>query len=230
MVIHLPLNIKHLTKNHLLSQTQIAAQLNVKKNTYSNYANGKTSPDFERLFKMCQFYGVDPITFLYVDITQYSSIEAAQECARKLFAGVVFGKDAPRPLFHKNLKWIAESRGMLLGNFFMKATSTPKMIKATDVSIKELSVDQLVRLVRYLDVSLDRLFFSDMEQEAQGVGVVKKYPTKEQEQPTVTVTPRATYNKEVALLEKLQMENELLKKRVEDKDRIIELLQKMAEK
>ncbi|MGX7074494.1 helix-turn-helix domain-containing protein [Falseniella ignava] len=48
-------NIKRLRKNKGLKQQEIAELLGVKRNTYSDWENGKTEPNFEKLFLLAEY-------------------------------------------------------------------------------------------------------------------------------------------------------------------------------
>lgn len=51
-------NIKRLRKNKGLKQQEIAELLGVKRNTYSDWENGKTDPSFENLVKLADLLDV----------------------------------------------------------------------------------------------------------------------------------------------------------------------------
>lgn len=51
-------NIKRLRKNKGLKQQEIAELLGVKRNTYSDWENGKTEPSFDNLFKLADFFDI----------------------------------------------------------------------------------------------------------------------------------------------------------------------------
>lgn len=51
-------NIKRLRKNKGLKQQEIAELLGVKRNTYSDWENGKTEPSFENLVKLADLLDV----------------------------------------------------------------------------------------------------------------------------------------------------------------------------
>ena len=51
-------NIKRLRKNKGLKQQEIADILGVKRNTYSDWENGKCKPNYEKLEKIADFFGV----------------------------------------------------------------------------------------------------------------------------------------------------------------------------
>lgn len=51
-------NIKRLRKNKGLKQQEIAELLGVKRNTYSDWENGKTEPSFESLVKLVDLFEV----------------------------------------------------------------------------------------------------------------------------------------------------------------------------
>ena len=51
-------NIKRLRKNKGLKQQEIAELLGVKRNTYSDWENGKTDPSFENLVKLADLFDV----------------------------------------------------------------------------------------------------------------------------------------------------------------------------
>lgn len=51
-------NIKRLRKNKGLKQQEIAELLGIKRNTYSDWENGKTEPSFENLVKLADLLEV----------------------------------------------------------------------------------------------------------------------------------------------------------------------------
>lgn len=51
-------NIKRLRKNKGLKQQEIAELLGVKRNTYSDWENGKREPSFENLVKLADLFDV----------------------------------------------------------------------------------------------------------------------------------------------------------------------------
>ena len=51
-------NIKRLRKNKGLKQQELAEILGVKRNTYSDWENGKTEPSFDNLFKLADFFDI----------------------------------------------------------------------------------------------------------------------------------------------------------------------------
>lgn len=50
--------LKELRKEKKLTQQEIAELLGVKRNTYSDWENGKTEPNFENLIKLADFFEV----------------------------------------------------------------------------------------------------------------------------------------------------------------------------
>lgn len=50
--------IKNLRKEKSLSQQAIANYLQITRQAYSNYENGKREPDYETLLKLSEFFGV----------------------------------------------------------------------------------------------------------------------------------------------------------------------------
>lgn len=51
-------NIKRLRKNKGLKQQELAEILGIKRNTYSDWENGKTEPSFENLVKLADLFDV----------------------------------------------------------------------------------------------------------------------------------------------------------------------------
>lgn len=51
-------NIKRLRKNKGLKQQELAEILGIKRNTYSDWENGKTEPSFENLIKLADLFEV----------------------------------------------------------------------------------------------------------------------------------------------------------------------------
>lgn len=51
-------NIKRLRKNKGLKQQELAEILGIKRNTYSDWENGKTEPSFENLVKLGDLFDV----------------------------------------------------------------------------------------------------------------------------------------------------------------------------
>ena len=51
-------NIKRLRKNKGLKQQELAEILGIKRNTYSDWENGKCKPNYEKLEKIADFFGV----------------------------------------------------------------------------------------------------------------------------------------------------------------------------
>lgn len=50
--------IKRLRKNKGLKQQELAEILGIKRNTYSDWENGKTEPRFDNLVKLADFFNV----------------------------------------------------------------------------------------------------------------------------------------------------------------------------
>lgn len=50
--------IKRLRKNKGLKQQELAEILGIKRNTYSDWENGKTEPSFENLIKLADLFEV----------------------------------------------------------------------------------------------------------------------------------------------------------------------------
>lgn len=57
-------NIKRLRKNKGLKQQELAEILGIKRNTYSDWENGKTEPSFDNLVKLADFFNV-PLDWLF---------------------------------------------------------------------------------------------------------------------------------------------------------------------
>lgn len=62
-----PVMITRLKQSRLdkqLKQSDVALNLNVKSNTISNWENGKSNPDIDTLFLLCEIYGISCIDLL----------------------------------------------------------------------------------------------------------------------------------------------------------------------
>ena len=60
-------NIKRLRKNKGLKQQEIAELLGIKRNTYSDWENGKTEPKLENVIKIAQIFNTTTDKLLGVD-------------------------------------------------------------------------------------------------------------------------------------------------------------------
>lgn len=50
--------LKELRKEKQLTQQELAEILGVKRNTYSDWENGKSEPNYKKLVKIADFFGV----------------------------------------------------------------------------------------------------------------------------------------------------------------------------
>ncbi|MEG0230297.1 MAG: helix-turn-helix transcriptional regulator [Oscillospiraceae bacterium] len=87
--------LKNARSKQKITQEQIAKNMNVKKNTISNYETGVCEPSIDNFILMCQIYGVDPrdvITQAY-DLTTTDDNENQNEFL-KIFSQLdVHGKN-----------------------------------------------------------------------------------------------------------------------------------------
>lgn len=67
-MIYLKQNLKHLRELKGLTQQALAELLNIKKNTYANYETGYSSPDFQLLKTISEFFGLPADEMLYQDV------------------------------------------------------------------------------------------------------------------------------------------------------------------
>lgn len=68
-MIYLKQNLKFLREQKGLTQQQVADLLSFKKNTYANYETGYSSPDFQVLKSLSDFFGFPADEMLYQDIS-----------------------------------------------------------------------------------------------------------------------------------------------------------------
>jgi transcriptional regulator, cro/CI family len=50
--------LKFLRKEKNLTQTELGEKVGIKRNTYSDWENGKTEPSFDNLVKLADFFNV----------------------------------------------------------------------------------------------------------------------------------------------------------------------------
>lgn len=78
MAIHQ--NLKELRSARNLTQEQVAAQLNVTRQTISSYESGRTRPDVDTLARLAQLYGVSLEDILYGQSTMVSRTRWLRLC------------------------------------------------------------------------------------------------------------------------------------------------------
>ena len=78
MAIHQ--NLKELRSDRNLTQEQVAAQLNVTRQTISSYESGRTRPDVDTLARLAQLYGVSLEDILYGQNTMVSRTRWLRLC------------------------------------------------------------------------------------------------------------------------------------------------------
>ncbi|GGH78089.1 transcriptional regulator with XRE-family HTH domain/signal peptidase I [Filimonas zeae] len=71
-MIYLKQNLKLLREQKGLTQAALAELLHIKKNTYANYETGYSSPDFQLLRSISEFFGLPADQMLYQDLSQPS--------------------------------------------------------------------------------------------------------------------------------------------------------------
>lgn len=71
--------IKKLRLSHNFSQVQLASELNVSKQTVSNWENNNILPSIEMLIKIAQFFSVSTDVLLELDDRQYIEITGLTE-------------------------------------------------------------------------------------------------------------------------------------------------------
>lgn len=72
-------SIKKLRLSHNLSQVQLASELNVSKQTISNWENNNILPSIEMLIKISEFFSVTTDSLLELDDRQYVEVTGLTE-------------------------------------------------------------------------------------------------------------------------------------------------------
>jgi transcriptional regulator with XRE-family HTH domain len=79
-MVYFPSNLRRVRMNKGINQTTLAAMLDVRPNTISNYENGISSPDFEIMEKLTGIFGVTVDALLYKNLSEdekYNTISGA---------------------------------------------------------------------------------------------------------------------------------------------------------
>lgn len=135
-------NIKFLRKEKGYQQDEVAKLLGVSAGTLSKYESGFIEPNLSCLLKLAKLYAVSLDDLILKEMTPQ------------------------KPLYIKNLIWLRKSKGMtqdeIAKKFGFKGKSSWSLIEYGEISI---SVENLIRLADFYEVSLDDLVKKDLSKE-----------------------------------------------------------------
>ena len=111
--IQLANNLRHLRKQHELTQKDLSRMLNISRQAYSNYETSKRTPDLDTLLYLSRFYHISLDTLVLRNLADTSPLPVFTE---RRPASYLLGKDkkpAPPSTFPRR-NWISSSDSVLL--------------------------------------------------------------------------------------------------------------------
>lgn len=75
-------NLEFLIKNAGINQSILAEDNDLKANTVSNWINGKSFPDFNKIDKISKYFDIQPQDFVYKDLTASTSMNIHIKASR----------------------------------------------------------------------------------------------------------------------------------------------------